>query len=170
MDNSTRPEQDIGATASLPIALAMQDVEALVRIADGLRSGPTAGAYAPYPRSEELRRLAGAIYRFRRVRDDELGELMFSDPRWDMMLDLYIQEGQGRKVSVSSACVGAVAPATTALRHLGALVHHGFIERRGDPSDARVMLIELTNRGREKLERVLASWTKCNNHLRAPIV
>jgi hypothetical protein len=51
----------------------------------------------------------------RRLRERLLPAGLFADPAWDMLLDLYAAEIEEQPVSVTSACIAAAAPATTAL-------------------------------------------------------
>ena len=93
---------------------------------------------APDPHNSARR-----ILQFRRARELRFPSGIFADPAWDMMLDLFVQEGAGRDTSVSSACGAAAVPATTALRHLAQLEHEGLVERRASPSDRRRVLVSL---------------------------
>lgn len=69
---------------------------------------------------------------------------LFADPAWDMLLDLTAAHGEGRKVSVTSLCIAAGVPATTALRWLTQLVETGVFERVADPADKRRVFIQLS--------------------------
>jgi DNA-binding MarR family transcriptional regulator len=60
------------------------------------------------------------------------GPDLFSDPAWDIFLDLYLAELEDRKVLVSSVGRGAIAE-TTALRWLDRLEAAGWIRRVPDP-------------------------------------
>ncbi|MGJ3648012.1 hypothetical protein ACLB0R_06015 [Sphingomonas sp. GlSt437] len=77
------------------------------------------------------------IIRGRRLRDQILGEGLFEDPAWDILLDLYAAHLEGNKVSVSSLCIAAAVPPTTALRWIGRMSELGMLERRPDPFDRR---------------------------------
>ena len=158
MNADVLPSRDDIDQIELPLRLATADVEALGRILDRIRATRAKPALPSPDFSDSLLALAESIYRFRRVRDEVFGEGSFSDPRWDMLLDLFISAEKGRRVSVSSACIGAAAPATTALRHLSALVKEGLVERRRHEADARVVNVELTAEGWEKVRRVLLAW------------
>jgi hypothetical protein len=83
-------------------------------------------------------------YRMRRQRETIFGPGMFADPSWDLLLDLFIAEAESRRVSVSSACVAAAVPATTALRHVCHLVDKGLLVRSPHPEDRRCTYISLT--------------------------
>lgn len=70
------------------------------------------------------------------------GEL-FSDPAWDMLLDLFVAAGEQRSVCVSSLCLAAHIPVSTAHRWVQALARSGAITRREDPLDRRRIFVEL---------------------------
>jgi hypothetical protein len=69
---------------------------------------------------------------------------LFADPAWDMLLDLMHARLSGKRVSVSSLCIAARVPATTALRRIGDLVAVGLAHRVKDENDGRRVFIELT--------------------------
>src|SRR5437899_12878981 len=46
---------------------------------------------------------------------------LFSDPAWDILLDLFAAEQEGRRVTVSVVGLGSGIPQTTALRWINAL-------------------------------------------------
>ena len=72
------------------------------------------------------------------------GRRLFCDPSWDILLELFVSTLEGRKVTVSTACMAACAPTTTALRHIAYLVQEGLVVRRPHPADARSTYLELT--------------------------
>ncbi|WP_247658114.1 response regulator [Aquabacter sp. L1I39] len=77
---------------------------------------------------------------------------LFSDPAWEMMLDLAVAEASGRPISVTSLCIASGAPTTTALRRIDDLKDAGLIDRVPDPRDKRRILVQLTQPGRERME------------------
>lgn len=84
-----------------------------------------------------------ALIRARRLRNRFLPDDLFADPAWDIMLDLLQAELLHQRVAVSSLCVAAAVPATTALRWITTLVQRGLIIRRPDPLDGRRVFVEL---------------------------
>ncbi|MXO64858.1 winged helix DNA-binding protein [Altericroceibacterium endophyticum] len=70
---------------------------------------------------------------------------IFRDPAWDILLDLTLAEIKQQQISISSACLAAQVPPTTALRHIEELEKLGLIERENDPTDKRRRHIKLTN-------------------------
>lgn len=109
-------------------------------------------------RSDGPRRfaLARALYAERRLRDRRLEPGVQSEAMWDILLDLYASGGEGRQVSVSSACLAACVPSTTALRHIARLVAQGLIERHAAPTDARRTFLTLTDQGQSTMDQYLS--------------
>jgi hypothetical protein len=79
------------------------------------------------------------------------GRRLFCDPSWDILLELFVSTLEHRKVTVSTACMAACAPTTTALRHIAYLVQEGLVLRRPHPADARSTYLELTGEAVAKL-------------------
>jgi DNA-binding MarR family transcriptional regulator len=86
---------------------------------------------------------ARALYRERRLRARHFPGSLFAEPTWDMLLDLYIADGERRQITVKSVCIAANVPTTTALRHLRWL-QEGLVERLSHPRDARSTHVRLT--------------------------
>lgn len=98
--------------------------------------------------------LARKAYALRRKRQAIFGNPdLFGEPGWDILLDLFIAQGEGKSVSVSSACIGSAAPPTTGLRWLGILADEGLVVRENDPEDHRRVLVRLTRAGTAAMER-----------------
>lgn len=99
-------------------------------------------------------KLARDIYEIRRKRAAIFGNAdLFGEPAWDILLDLYIAHADQKPVSVSSACIGSLAPATTGLRWLGVLTDCGLVKRMHDPEDQRRVLVVLSERGLAAMDR-----------------
>jgi len=96
-----------------------------------------------------------AIIRARRLRDHFFKSDLFADPAWDMMLDLMAARIEGQKVAVSSLCIAAAVPPTTALRWIKALCDQGIFVRLADPEDGRRVFIELAEATAAALEAYL---------------
>lgn len=98
-----------------------------------------------------------SIIRARRRRANYFDADLFADPAWDILLDLYAGEISQRRSTVSSTCVAAAVPPTTALRWIGSLEARGLIQRRNDPLDGRRVYVSLTARALEALSNYFAS-------------
>lgn len=81
----------------------------------------------------------------RAVRNRLFGTDFFADPAWDIMLDLTIAMAENRQISVSSLCIAANVPTTTALRHIKSLADKGMIIFLNDPKDSRRKHATLSN-------------------------
>lgn len=88
-----------------------------------------------------------ALLRTRRLREQILGQDLFADPAWDIMLDLLAARLENTAVSVSSLCIAAAVPPTTALRWIRQLTDRGLLERQADPKDGRRIFIGLSDNG-----------------------
>lgn len=102
--------------------------------------------------------LAERLYRERRSRDRIFSDsALFGEPAWDLLLDLTVSELKGRKLSVTSACIGACVPSTTALRWLSLLEERGLIVRESDATDKRRAFVRISPDGFRKMIGYLES-------------
>ena len=95
-------------------------------------------------RSIALSRIFRKIIRLRRSREHLLGDSLFSDPAWDMLLDLAAATLERKAISVSSISIASTAPTTTALRWIGQMVSIGVLVRSCDPLDGRRSYVSLS--------------------------
>jgi hypothetical protein len=100
--------------------------------------------------------LVRSVIRARRLRSRYFSDELFADPAWDMLLDLLQAEIAQLRVPVSSLCIAATVPATTALRWLKMMVGEGLFLRRADPHDGRRVFVELAPAVSEGLRRYFA--------------
>ncbi|WP_246524691.1 MarR family transcriptional regulator [Sphingobium phenoxybenzoativorans] len=71
------------------------------------------------------------------------GPASFSDPAWHILLDLFVAAAERKRVSVSSLCVAARVPSSTALRWIKHLTDAGLIGRTADHEDRRRFFIHI---------------------------
>lgn len=88
----------------------------------------------------------------RRVRSKYLPEELFSDPCWDVLLDLYEAWLSSAQVSVTALGATSGVPMSTALRRIGELQQYGLVERIGDTADKRRSFVVLTRQGLQALD------------------
>ena len=62
-----------------------------------------------------------------------------------MLLDLMAARIEGRQVAVSSLCIAAAVPPTTALRWIKSMTDSGLFVRQADPHDGRRVFIALSD-------------------------
>jgi hypothetical protein len=102
-------------------------------------------------------------YQARRLRETVFEDrALFGEPAWNVLLDLFIAERQGKRMSVKSACIGAAAPLTTAFRWLRILEEKGYVQREHDGTDARRSYISLTPKGLERMSEYFARLKLAN--------
>ena len=131
-----------------------------------LSSGPDAAGKAieqPQHDSVEIPSVSSetvrGVIRARRMRARFFDEELFADPAWDMLLDLLdllAAEIAQHRVPVSSLCIAAAVPATTALRWIKTMTDNGLFTRRADPHDGRRVFIELAPEASTGIRRYFA--------------
>jgi DNA-binding MarR family transcriptional regulator len=117
---------------------------------------------APTPAALPDPRMVRQIIANRQARARFFDAELFGDPAWDMLLDLTAAHGEGARVSVTSLCIAAGVPATTALRWLSQMVESGLFVRVPDPADRRRAFIALSDRALAAMAGYFAS-------LRSPV-
>jgi FixJ family two-component response regulator/DNA-binding MarR family transcriptional regulator len=119
-------------------------------------SADTEEAVALGRSKRNLRKVMSAM-KVQKLQRRIFGDALVANPCWDMLLDLYEKKTLGRVVSVSSLCIAAGVPATTALRRIDILEEQGLILRSEDNADGRRVLVELAPAGAEKLAEYFES-------------
>lgn len=126
-------------------------------------------SYTPPPRASETASHHGvrahqvrAVLKARRLRDTILAPDLFADPAWDILLDLLAARLENSRVSVSSLCIAASVPPTTALRWIRQLTDRGLLDRQADPKDGRRIYITLSEAG---MEAILRWFEESRTHL-----
>lgn len=151
--------RETGRDAFVQIGMLSDEVS---RIADQLarlasmKEGPMLPAVATDRSAAETARSLREIIRKRQVRKQFFPAELFADPAWDIMLDLAAARLEGKQVSVSSLCIAADVPTTTALRWIKGMTDAGMLARRSDPGDGRRSFIDLSDEAAEAMERYIA--------------
>lgn len=104
------------------------------------------------PNGATIRQLIKA----RQVRTHYFDGDLFADPAWDILLDLAAARAERKQVSVTSLCIAAGVPATTALRWIGQMVEGDLLVRVSDPHDRRRAYIALADGTADALARYFA--------------
>ena len=95
------------------------------------------------------------IVRNRQKRAKFFDGALFADPAWDMLLDLAAARCENKMVAVSSLCIAAAVPPTTALRWIKSLCDQGLFVRIADVEDGRRVFIELSDGAAAAMENYL---------------
>lgn len=96
------------------------------------------------------------VIQSRQARDRHFPQHLFADPAWDMLLDLTLARLSNKEISVSSVCLAAGVPQSTALRRLQDLEQSGLVRRRRDRDDRRRIFVELTDDAMQRILRYLS--------------
>jgi hypothetical protein len=78
---------------------------------------------------------------------------LFADPAWDILLDLFVEELERKVVSVTSACVAAQVPPSTALRWVAQLEQAELVLRDPDPHDRRRYYLRLSTAAHDMMRQ-----------------
>lgn len=161
MATATGPEVS-KAQATVRLQQLSEEVGRIANVLAALSEHESAAAMAAVggPEDEGERLDAGfirSIIRVRRMRDHFFKGDLFADPAWDMLLDLMAARVERQRVAVSSLCIAAAVPPTTALRWIKSLCDQGLFVRVADPEDGRRVFIELSGETASRMEAYLRS-------------
>jgi len=120
--------------------------------------GDMAGGTPAGERHSGLESLARTMLDERASRRKLLGDDLPCEPVWDILLDLFVHCERGRAVSVSSACLAANLPTTSALRLIKGMEQRGLIVRISDPSDGRRHFVHITDDTQRAMRAHLSRW------------
>lgn len=97
---------------------------------------------------------AVAILKFRRVRAEMLPQEMFSEPGWDLLLELFVADANGHRLTARDVSDRANIPPTVLSRWLLHLTQIGFIVGDGDGNLDD--LLTLSGKALDAIESVMA--------------
>lgn len=110
---------------------------------------------------ERILQNARIVARRRLLRRQLLGAPdLFGEPAWDMLLDLFIQQCKGRLLPMSSLCLSADIPNSSAMKLIQRLCDAGLLERSPDPGDGRRSLIKISPDTEHRLRAYFAEGSE----------
>lgn len=131
-------------------------LSASLRVPAGDPGQPAAPAAPLAPVDDtELLKITRKLVRMREQRGQFLNPALFSDPMWDILLDLTSARLEQKTVPVSSVCQAAGVPMSTALRQIRSLVDMGLIRRWSDPLDRRRDLLAINDEAMDAMRQYL---------------
>lgn len=101
----------------------------------------------------ETRTTAASILKLRTRRNQIFGKGIFGEPAWDILLQLYDAQLEGRTEYVTGLCAGTGVPPSTVLRWIHCLLEREWIERKSDGRDQRRLIVSLAPKGSDAMER-----------------
>jgi hypothetical protein len=93
----------------------------------------------------------------RKARDRYFDPMLFSNPAWDILLNLFVAGADERPVTVLDSCTAAAVPQGVALRWLGYLKQEEMVIETVDPGQSRQTLIRLSDQTRQAIASYLGS-------------
>lgn len=109
--------------------------------------------------SADLTEFARLILAGRKQRDRYFDPMLFSNPAWDILLNLYVAEAEGRPVTVLESCLASTVPQGVAVRWLGYLKQEEMVIEISDPVRPRQTVIRLSPQTRMAVSSYLGSLT-----------
>jgi DNA-binding MarR family transcriptional regulator len=88
----------------------------------------------------------------RRGARQAFGAATFSDPAWDMLVQLYAHHLAQQSIALSKLCQAAHVPTATGQRWIKYLEQTGHVARKADKHDNRRQWLALTDSGLNKME------------------
>ncbi len=133
-------------------------IAALLSVKTGAAGSMADAQAAPTP--EDLRARLQDIIHARKTRQRYFNSELFADPAWDILLDLAAARLDKKSIPVSSACIAAAVPMSTALRWVREMTSAGLLRRWTDPQDKRRDLLELTDEAMSSMMTYLSTIPK----------
>lgn len=143
----------------LPLEIDTQGIDWAGRVIERQSGLPRGGPRSPGhgPGSIESR-LARHVIHHRRERERLIGAVLFCEPVWEMVLQLFIAQEEGERLTISQTCMASAAPPGAALRWLSALAAEGKVVRRSDPGGDRKIHVELAPDLTLQVRDFLKTW------------
>lgn len=129
----------------------------------GSAAKPSAFTLRSLPDPDDARVLENArsVMRRRMLRRQLLGAAdLFGEPAWDMLLDLFVHECEGKSLAMSSLCISAGIPTSSAMKLIQRLCYAGILERIPDHRDGRRSLMRVDPEVAHKLRAYFAEGTE----------
>lgn len=142
-------------SAQLARQMRLRPADPTVPSLAGAGKGKAAEDAGPVARK---RAALGELKTMRRLRSQYFPAELFSDPCWEMLLDLYDASLAGAEVTVTSLGAASGVPQTTALRRMETLQGHDLIVRTEDKSDKRRTIIKLSDTGMQAVESFFETY------------
>lgn len=146
-----RAQAAVSAGKSGPIDEMALQLQQLTASLAALATRPSATLPSAKSRSPIDAQYVRSLIRSRRLREKFLPADLFAEPAWDMLLDLTAASLEGKLITVSSLCLAASVPTTTALRWIKHMTDEGLLIRRADDADGRRTWVHLSSETSEAM-------------------
>lgn len=99
-----------------------------------------------------------SVLNVRRARERLFGKSLFSDPAWDVILELYGAMLANRRMSASHLSLAIGTPRSVIERWLNALARSGLVTFEPGEGGASEPVVRLTAEGSSKLAQLVDHW------------
>lgn len=76
---------------------------------------------------------------------------LFGEPAWEILLDVFVHECEGKPLAITSTCATAGIPMSSGLRLIQKLCEAGLLRRFPDPFDGRRCFVRLQPAARDRM-------------------
>lgn len=138
----------------------------LARALNALAIGAESPSQEPrIPTKDELLREAKNQFKTQLVREAHFEGLPFHETGWEILLELYIAEAEGRRLNVTAIGLEGHIPNATLVRWIALLEQRQLVARQPDNVDRRRTWISLTSLGSEKLDFCFRECVRQNDQI-----
>ena len=99
-----------------------------------------------------------SILILRRAREEFFDRNLFSDPAWDIMLELYAARLGGRTVSIAELVASSFTPQSTLERWLAALEEHDVVIWSGNAPQLNDRSVSLCDDADSRMQSLIEHW------------
>jgi DNA-binding MarR family transcriptional regulator len=116
--------------------------------------------------NDHLISMLGKYFENKRLRYIIVSQDLFSDPYWDILVELFNARLRGKNLTVSAVATAGNMPPTTGLRYLDSLLSMEYIYRERDEWDGRKVFIRLSDKAFLLLKEYFVRILKMSNEHR----
>jgi DNA-binding MarR family transcriptional regulator len=135
------------------LLLSDADLASVRRVLTDLTHAPQAPGHTPREKLIDRARMSLAL---RRRRTEFLNRAMFGEPAYEMLLTLYVEEGEEITAARLAEMTGIAQ--SSALRWIDYLVSKQLVRRERHPTDKRALVVKLSSKGRSALDGLFESF------------
>ena len=147
---------DESELAGLAIARSTREIERIAAVIDQHRGTEAGGELVEDHDAKRNAFMARRLLEISHQVDSVFEGPLLANPGWDILLDLFIQRSEGKRISIISVCIAANAPTSTALRYIQAMLDSGAIVKAHPVEGSLELLIELSDATYSKMQSILA--------------
>lgn len=126
--------------------------------------GTGAGMFEAIKVEQQIVEFARHVHKTRLKANAIFGARILCDPKFEMLLELFVAHSDQRRVSVSGLCNAANVPQTTGLRCIETLEAQGFVARVPDALDGRRSWVEASTAALSHIRLLMTMFTAPPQH------